>query len=153
MILNTRAQLLIVPEVCLNYDLKPLLHQNPRGYCSLQQIITVCSSCDCEEMCPFRHDLLCRQTPGPESRSFQIMPSIWCSHHCLCSIAAGNPFNLARVLCIYDATGHLEHLCIASDTEHPEKLNAAGCGSLLGQHLSIIHHLHDYGQGANSGAA
>lgn len=102
--LSTRAQLLIVPEVCLNYDLKVLLHQNPRGYYSLQQIITVCGSCNCEEMCTFCHDLLHRQTPGPESRSFQIMPSIWCSHHCLFIIAAGKPFNLARVLCISDAT-------------------------------------------------
>lgn len=79
--LNARAQLLIVPEFCLNCDLKALLHQNPRGYCSLQQIVTLCGSWDCEEMYTFHHDLLHRQTPGPESRSFQIMPLIWCSHH------------------------------------------------------------------------
>lgn len=116
--LNTRAQLLIIPEVCLNYDLKIVLPQNPRGYCSLQQIIRVCGSCDCEEMCTFHRDLQHRQTPGPESRSFQIMPSIWCSHHCLCIIAAGKLFNLARVLCIPDATARLEHLHVASATEH-----------------------------------
>lgn len=102
--LNTRAQLLIIPEVCLNYDLKIVLHQNPRGYCSLQQIITVCGSCDCEEMCTFHHaqadtwaqiQILSDHTL---SLVFSSLPLI---------IAAGKPFNLARVLCIPDATACL----------------------------------------------
>lgn len=84
-----------------------------------QKIITVCGPCDCKQTCTFHHDLLHRQTPGPESRSFQIMPLIWCSHHCLCIIRAGKPCNLLRVLCISDATANLEHLSVASATEHP----------------------------------
>lgn len=90
-----------------------------------QKIITVCGSCDCKQTCTFHHDLLHRQTAGPESRSFQIMPLIWCSHHCLCIICAGKPCNLLRVSCISDATANLEHRSVASAIEHPWKVNGS----------------------------
>lgn len=103
-----------------------------------QKIITVCGPCDCKQTCTFHHDLLHRQTPGPESRSFQIMPLIWCSHHCLCIIRAGKPCNLLRVLCISDATANLEHLSVASATEHPWEVNAVGSVGVLVQSTAAL---------------